>query len=303
MNLKKTLIAVGVCAGLGLTATSVSAVTLTFINNTNAVDDYTVGAGSGSFTGLPNSGNFAADSEFRVVTSSGTSLNDGPKDTFSGGETWTFDVSGNMTAGVSSSNTGASQQAPTTTGVTGYPLCPANSCDIIQNGADFLGAGLFTMAAPTLGDSLSTAVDPNNVAVGVTTIDTSGLSGTPVAGETFTVHFPVLYTQWADGTYVIGAGQAANVDGTIDWATAPGVTATGTMLNDDDFILRFSYQMLRGEVTVAGFKNNYVELEALGCFSGNCATAEVPVPAAVWLFGSGLIGLVGVARRKKANLN
>ena len=31
-------------------------------------------------------------------------------------------------------------------------------------------------------------------------------------------------------------------------------------------------------------------------FSG----AVVPVPAAVWLFGSGLLGLVGVARRKKA---
>ena len=28
--------------------------------------------------------------------------------------------------------------------------------------------------------------------------------------------------------------------------------------------------------------------------------AVVPVPAAVWLFGSGLIGLIGVARRKKA---
>ena len=28
--------------------------------------------------------------------------------------------------------------------------------------------------------------------------------------------------------------------------------------------------------------------------------AQVPVPAAAWLFGSGLIGLVGVARRKKA---
>ena len=28
--------------------------------------------------------------------------------------------------------------------------------------------------------------------------------------------------------------------------------------------------------------------------------SEVPVPAAVWLFGSGLLGLVGVARRKKA---
>ena len=26
----------------------------------------------------------------------------------------------------------------------------------------------------------------------------------------------------------------------------------------------------------------------------------VPIPAAVWLFGSGLIGLIGIARRKKA---
>jgi len=30
------------------------------------------------------------------------------------------------------------------------------------------------------------------------------------------------------------------------------------------------------------------------------ALSPVPVPAAVWLFGSGLIGLVGIARRKKA---
>ena len=48
-----------------------------------------------------------------------------------------------------------------------------------------------------------------------------------------------------------------------------------------------------------------------GPFAGNSAnfaftsihidsiTSEVPVPAAVWLFGSGLIGLVGVARRRK----
>jgi len=28
--------------------------------------------------------------------------------------------------------------------------------------------------------------------------------------------------------------------------------------------------------------------------------STVPIPAAVWLFGSGLLGLVGVARRKKA---
>ena len=41
-----------------------------------------------------------------------------------------------------------------------------------------------------------------------------------------------------------------------------------------------------------------------GDFTGSLLTAKagpvVPVPAAVWLFGSGLLGLVGVARRKKA---
>ena len=31
----------------------------------------------------------------------------------------------------------------------------------------------------------------------------------------------------------------------------------------------------------------------------NGALTSVPVPAAVWLFGSGLIGLIGMARRKK----
>ncbi|MCP4503572.1 MAG: VPLPA-CTERM sorting domain-containing protein, partial [Deltaproteobacteria bacterium] len=29
--------------------------------------------------------------------------------------------------------------------------------------------------------------------------------------------------------------------------------------------------------------------------------SAVPAPAAIWLFGSGLIGLIGVARRKKNN--
>jgi len=33
--------------------------------------------------------------------------------------------------------------------------------------------------------------------------------------------------------------------------------------------------------------------------SGTYSIAAVPVPATVWLFGSGLVGLIGVARRKK----
>jgi hypothetical protein len=33
--------------------------------------------------------------------------------------------------------------------------------------------------------------------------------------------------------------------------------------------------------------------------SGDVSASVVPVPAAVWLFGSGLLGLIGMARRKK----
>jgi predicted extracellular nuclease len=55
--------------------------------------------------------------------------------------------------------------------------------------------------------------------------------------------------------------------------------------------------------------NNNLDFK-LGCITpgsaniagmGNCSTASVspvPLPAAVWMFGSGLIGLVGLARRK-----
>ena len=34
----------------------------------------------------------------------------------------------------------------------------------------------------------------------------------------------------------------------------------------------------------------------------NFELQQIPVPAAVWLFGSGLIGLIGIARRKKSQL-
>jgi hypothetical protein len=60
-------------------------------------------------------------------------------------------------------------------------------------------------------------------------------------------------------------------------------------------------------LTITGVQTSATPILAPNCNfdpSGNlCAPPPtVPVPAAVWLFGSGLLGLVGVARRKKSEV-
>ncbi len=52
---------------------------------------------------------------------------------------------------------------------------------------------------------------------------------------------------------------------------------------------------------VAGEDFSTVQTAALGQVLRGVAVAPVPIPGAVWLFGSGLLGLVGVSRRRKAN--
>ena len=45
-----------------------------------------------------------------------------------------------------------------------------------------------------------------------------------------------------------------------------------------------------------GTQSIYRFTECLDCPQN---VPEIPIPASIWLFGSGLIGLIGVARRKK----
>lgn len=104
--------------------------------------------------------------------------------------------------------------------------------------------------------------------------------------------------------------------------------------NDDTWINSFSYDftLTEGQIAVGlsfDWSTNYdiPVLAIFDCAAGVCsgqampmaagpfpdqepawtgtgsitqgAPAEVPVPAAVWLFGSGLVGLAGIARRRK----
>ncbi len=61
---------------------------------------------------------------------------------------------------------------------------------------------------------------------------------------------------------------------------------------------------LKGSGSLSG--NGYDTTNAIWSFSTgnmtsyNMTVSTVPLPAAVWLFGSGLLGLAGIARRRKA---
>jgi hypothetical protein len=48
------------------------------------------------------------------------------------------------------------------------------------------------------------------------------------------------------------------------------------------------------------FAKTYDRMYAWAVHSGDVGAAVVPVPAAAWLFGSGIAGLIGFARRRSA---
>ena len=82
---------------------------------------------------------------------------------------------------------------------------------------------------------------------------------------------------------------------------------THMMYRDEDDILRrigVTYQTVDDWSRVWGLDDPFspdpiTENVYVGTFLVR-GISTIPVPAAVWLFGSGLIGLIGVARRKKA---
>jgi hypothetical protein len=95
----------------------------------------------------------------------------------------------------------------------------------------------------------------------------------------------------AAGTYslVIGGTSASDLSslfaavqaGTPNGCTGVSTTCNGTAYGTDYTNLRLA-------------RNMFIEMNVNGNVS------PVPVPAAVYLFGSGLIGLAGLARRKMA---
>ncbi len=272
---------------LVLTTNATQAVVLNFTNSTTDAI-----AGSDFNFSACGDIDFTAGAEYRMCDPTRRSLGGGSplqKDTIRGTENWQFNSTGLMTAVVDTATTvGLSATVISYQSGGGLPPSGSQTGDLaIDQGAKFKG-NLFAFLAPTLG---SGAGNLYGEATYTATSETS-----------FEIFFPVLEAQWAGVFFPLGSYDNDG-DGVGDGVTFYGTTdgsaftlwAEHTILVDD-----FTAPLSQNEdPSRAGFADWTTQWYYVGTIDGFVPPSNVPVPAAVWLFGSGLLGLAGVARRRK----
>lgn len=277
MKFNRKLLSLATAIALGSAAATAQAVTtLDFADNTSplaAPTDYSNTTGvyvGGNYisTAVPYTSAFSAGFEFRMIGGDGAVGGGGEKTIVDGNQSWSIADNGVITT-------------------TGTDLTPTTSSDGLWQGADFFGQQFGFVNAPTS-----------------ITLDATSITAEWAGG---------LSAEWGGSFFPMGDPDSANqcnTDGQGCGITLSG-DVTNTVTNPDgsttfDFSLVGEHRVTAWEDTEGGTApsgsgfggwNAQWELNGSGSTS---APAVIPVPAAVWLFGSGLLGLVGVARRKKS---
>lgn len=103
-----------------------------------------------------------------------------------------------------------------------------------------------------------------------------------------------IINSFTDSDAQISSFDLLSLDGGFSELSIQSLSESGKLYLDNDV---FGFSTLG--TPISGFPNILGTVTFSGDWTRSTPLPEVPVPAAVWLFGSGLIGLVGVARRKK----
>jgi hypothetical protein len=274
MKFNRKLLSLATAIVLGSAAATAQAVTtLDFADNTSPAAaplpySNTTGVyvgGTYISTAAPNTNAFSAGNEFRMIGGDGLVGGGGEKTIVDGNQSWDIADNGVITT-------------------TGTDLTPTTNSDGLWQGADFFGSQFGFVNAPT---SL--------------TLDASSITANWADG---------LTAEWGGSFFPMGSCDAANQVHTDGQGC--GITLSGDVMNmvtnpdgsqTFDFSLFGEHRITTWEDTEGGTAssgNGFAGWNAEWELHGTGSVSAIPVPAAVWLFGSGLMGLVGVARRKKS---
>lgn len=151
------------------------------------------------------------------------------------------------------------------------------------------------------------------------TFEFTSLPASNGTGGTFFVHLNGDYTDGASENALITLDLAADTlllgpDGVVDGAAGLTLTSFNTTVFDPtlDVLLAFTFDISPGLLDIL-LADKVIRVDVLNDLTVSAVSeinpdfvhvgftySAVPVPAAVWLFGSGLMGLVGMARKKTA---
>ncbi len=256
----------------GFTGTNANAVTMTFLNNSAATDAVAYTAISAGCADAYSAG-FGADMEFRMIDAGCVVAGTGENSIYNAtaGQIWVFD--GNAVTGGN------------LTGVTGFPNNPGVSdLSLLGSAAPVAGTN------PTLNQNALYYGVPLNFLAPATTTQAGAAYGAASlrygTGDNFSIHFNVMEAQWAGYWLPLGLSS-----GGIDFKCTGATTGNFTCIAE---------HLIAPEEDPdsSGFLGWVAQWRVVGTLS---ELHPVPIPAAVWLFGSGLFGMVTVAyRRKKA---